>query len=160
MMHLFPRDRALVAACVVPIMQHMFVLVKYHAHTAYLIIELVLEGWFQWEVMSNITAFHSHFGLDITRIGRGMAMTMLFAHWLYVSGSVLHMLDGVLSKDDSGKKDPNETSEEWPRREPTAGRSIAKMNTVKQFFASSEVLSEIPPARSENNPSAHEFCEA
>ena len=50
MMHMFPRDRALTAACVVPIMQHMFILVKYHAHTTYLVLELILEGWFQWEV--------------------------------------------------------------------------------------------------------------
>ena len=28
MMHMFPRDRALTAACIVPIMQHMFILVK------------------------------------------------------------------------------------------------------------------------------------
>jgi hypothetical protein len=32
MMHMFPRDRALTSACIVPIMQHMFILVKYHAY--------------------------------------------------------------------------------------------------------------------------------
>ena len=56
MMHMFPRDRALTAACVVPIMQHMFILVKYHAHTTYLVLELILEGWFQWEVRENARA--------------------------------------------------------------------------------------------------------
>jgi hypothetical protein len=96
MMHMFPRDRALTAGCIVPIMQHMFILVKYHAHNTYMFLELALEFWFQWEVIWNIPAFETHLGLEVTRIGRGMAMTMLLAHYLYLTGSVLHMLDGMM----------------------------------------------------------------
>eukprot|EP00966_Prymnesium_polylepis_P111387 2576269-Prymnesium_polylepis.1 len=136
MMHLFPRDRALTAACVVPIMQHMFILVKYHAHTTYLIIELVLEGWFQWEVLSNISAFHSHYGLDITRIGRGMAMTMLVAHWLYLTGSVLHMLDDQLNKNEMGEQ----SLKDGRRSCVSESRAIAKQGTMQMFLAASNAV--------------------
>ena len=33
-LHVFPRDRALTAACLVPIMQHIFILMKYHSKCA------------------------------------------------------------------------------------------------------------------------------
>jgi len=157
MMHLFPRDRALTAACVVPIMQHMFILVKYHARTAYLIIELLLEGWFQWEVLSNVGAFRSHYGLEITRIGRGMAMTMLVAHWLYLSGSAVHMLDDYFNREEDTKKTDGRGS----------GRQVAKQGTMNQFlFASESVhrgkLAVRQAASSAKNVAAHttEACNA
>ena len=189
MLHMFPRDRALTAACVVPIMQHMFILVKYHAHTTYLILELVLEGWFQWEVrhmrstrhlrylscfrvlsgspphntaphtgalsnvrhtvvavhtpiqvLSNVSAFHSHFGLDITRIGRGMALTMLVAHWGYLSGSVLHMLDGYFSAKEDAEAAAAEAGDDLTEGSVTGGRTLARHSTMNQFLSASEVV--------------------
>jgi len=105
MLHLFPRSRAITAGCVVPIMQHMFALLKYWNRTAFLVIELMLEVWFEWEVLTNLNAFNSSYGMAITRIGRSLAMSMLLAHWMYLSGSALNMVLGVLgwADDDEGE---------------------------------------------------------
>ena len=130
MLHLFPHDRALTAACIVPIMQHMFILLKYHARTAYLILELTLEAWFQWEVISNVSSFHADMGLEITRVGRGMAMTMVFAHWLYLIGSALHMLDDIVNKHDK-LHDLDEAN---------ICRTIEKQSTMKQFMRASQTI--------------------
>jgi len=134
MMHMFPRDRALTSACIVPIMQHMFILVKYHAHNTYLALELALEFWFQWEVIWNIPAFESHYGLTITRIGRGMAMTMLLAHWLYLLGSVLHMLDDACNKEKDEPAGDDGVEEEVSLK----SRKLSRADTVTQFLATAE----------------------
>jgi len=91
MLHLFPRDRAMTAVCVVPMMQHWFVLVKYRHLITYIAIELLLEVYFQWEVISNLGEFNTDFGIAITRVGRGCALTMLFAHWLYLIGAIIRL---------------------------------------------------------------------
>jgi len=94
MCHLFPRSRAIIAACVVPIMQHWFVLVKYSQPTVYLVLELLLEAWFEWEVITNIGEFHSPLGVVVTRMGRSCALTMLLAHWLYLTAATIRLVRG------------------------------------------------------------------
>jgi len=152
MMHMFPHDRAITAACIVPIMQHMFILVKYHAHNTYLFVELALEAWFQWEVISNISAFETPYGLEITRIGRGMAMTMLFAHWLYLAGSVLHMIDNAmtthaatLAANEAGHLEEGSISsmddcQEKSISSKSSKATLRKQSTVQQFLEASEVV--------------------
>jgi hypothetical protein len=51
--HLFPLKRQLVAPCIVCVIQHWFVLLKYlyHSSTCYILVELGLELWFEWEVL-------------------------------------------------------------------------------------------------------------
>jgi len=97
LLHVFPRDRALTAGCVVPILQHIFVLVKYHLDWLYIAIELGLEIWFQIEVISNVSEFDSLRGLEITNMGRGLALSMLLSHYLYLVAAALKILCDVLS---------------------------------------------------------------
>ena len=92
MTHLFPRNRAITAACVVPIMQHWFVLVKYRHLGLFVILELVLEVWFQWETLSNIGEFEADLGFSATRIGRGCALSMLLAHYFYLTAAAMRLL--------------------------------------------------------------------
>ena len=89
------------------------------------------------QVISNVSAFHSGFGLEITRIGRGMALTMLVAHWGYLTGSVLHMIDGYLAS-----KEPPEPAadDELAEGSVTSGRTLARQSTMNQFLSASEVV--------------------
>ena len=98
------------------------------------------------KVLSNVSSFHSHYGLEITRIGRGMALTMLVAHWGYLSGSVLHMLDGYLSAkedalhEDEGGDELSEASARPLARQSVSARSLARQSTMNQFLSASEVV--------------------
>ena len=91
-LHIFPRSRPLTAACIVPILQHLFVLVKYHSLTVYLILQLSIEAWFQLEVIANVAEFESGLGLDMDNFGRGLALQMLLAHWMYLLGGALDLM--------------------------------------------------------------------
>ena len=51
---IFPRSRAMTAACLPPIMQHWFALVRYRAPRLYTVLMTLLEAYFQWEVFANI----------------------------------------------------------------------------------------------------------
>ena len=116
----------------------------------------MLEAWFQWEVISNVSSFETPYGLEITRIGRGMAMTMLFAHWLYLLGSVLHMLEGVCTREvDSDTEDeaePNdrtndEADEVGLRQKSLSMGKLKRMDTMQQFLASSTTVTPRSPGK-------------
>ncbi len=92
MTHLFPYNRAITASCIVPIIQHLFVLLKYHSRMGYVLIELLLEIYFEWEVFAHLNEFKTRHGLWIDRVGRGCAMTMLVAHWFYLAGATLGLV--------------------------------------------------------------------
>lgn len=96
LLHVFPRNRPLTAGCLVPILQHLFILLKYHSKTGYLVVELGLEAWFQIEVLSNLHEFNSGWGLWIDDIGRGLGMCMLLAHYGYLLAAGLVLIRDVL----------------------------------------------------------------
>ena len=54
----------------------------------YIVCEFLLEIWFQIEVISNVAEFDSFKGREITNIGRGLALSMLLAHYMYLLASV------------------------------------------------------------------------
>ena len=45
----------------------------------YILCELLLEVWFQIEVITNVAEFDSFKGREITNLGRGLALSMLLA---------------------------------------------------------------------------------
>ena len=92
MMHFFPPTRGMVAACVVPILQHLLCLMKYIYRKVYIVLMLLLEAWFQWEIIANVPTWDSGKGIEITRIGRGVALTMLLAHWLYILAGLILLI--------------------------------------------------------------------
>jgi len=62
----------------------------------YIILELGLEVWFQIEVICNVAEFDSGLGLDVTNLGRGLALSMLLAHYMYLSSGTLVLLDDFI----------------------------------------------------------------
>ena len=95
MTHLFPLNRALGCACVVPLMQHWFVVLKYTFPTSVVIISSVLEVVFQWEVLANIGEYKTGTGLSVDRMARGLALTMLLSHWCYIAAFALGKISSM-----------------------------------------------------------------
>lgn len=89
--HLWAVTRPITAACVLPILQHLCVLLKYHNYYIYLGVELLLEVYFQFEVLSNLGEFESNFNFNVTRVARGAALTMLLSHYFYLVSGVLEL---------------------------------------------------------------------
>ena len=89
---LFPHSRALVAPCVVPIVQHMICLLKYVAPRTHMLLTLLTEVYFEWEVFGNLPHMHSPHGAPFSRIGRAVATDMLVSHWLYLVAAVIKLV--------------------------------------------------------------------
>ena len=91
--HLWPHHRGLTALCLPTIVQHWFALLRYHSRRLYLALCLSAELVFEWEVLGNLHALESIHREHI-RFGRGVACTLLLAHWLYLFSGGLEMLAG------------------------------------------------------------------
>jgi hypothetical protein len=77
-----------ILSCLLPLlMQHWFVIMKYHNKGVYTVIELLLEAFFEWEVFSNL---QNLYGAD-WMVGLS-ACVMIFAHWLYLLSAVFDMI--------------------------------------------------------------------
>ena len=94
--HLFPLSRQMTAACILPVVQHVFMLVKYSSFTTFCAIQLLLEVVFEWEILANVGQFETQHGYDITRFGRGCALVMLLSHWFYLSAAAANIAPQVL----------------------------------------------------------------
>eukprot|EP00966_Prymnesium_polylepis_P109637 2537175-Prymnesium_polylepis.1 len=57
---LFPPTQQIIGCCVIPVMQHWFVLLRYHSRAAYTLIELSLEVAFQIEVRATVCHTGTH----------------------------------------------------------------------------------------------------
>jgi|TARA_B110001469_G_C9597731_1_gene296870 hypothetical protein len=69
-------------------------------HFLYILAELSLEVWFQIEVISNVAEFESGLGRVVTNLGRGLALSMLLSHYLYLIASGLGLLTGFFCNQD------------------------------------------------------------
>ncbi|KAL1511546.1 hypothetical protein AB1Y20_006340 [Prymnesium parvum] len=90
---LFPATRQIIGCCVIPVMQHWFVLLRYHSRFWYTVIELVLEVYFQIEVLSYVPYFVTPWGHDFDLLGRGVAITMLLSHWIWFISATLRIVE-------------------------------------------------------------------
>lgn len=97
-----PPSRYVVGPILILLMQHWFVLFRYVNNNVYIVLELILEFWFEWIVISDyqyIAALHWTASLS--------AATMLVAHWEYLLAAALDVLkcevqsSGEELKDDS-----------------------------------------------------------
>jgi len=71
-------DRDVVSTTFPLLVQHMFCLLKYINIKAYTIVELVLEGFWEWEVIWHLLCVDHPWNLQVT------GWTMLCAHWLFL----------------------------------------------------------------------------
>ena len=80
---------ASIGPVLVLLMQHWFALLHYVNPTLYMLIELLLEAFFEWNIFSN---FHenvmTHWSLALT------TTVMVSAHWMYLCAAFLELLGG------------------------------------------------------------------
>ncbi len=69
-------------------------------HLLYIFVELSLEVWFQIEVIANVAEFESGLGRDVTNLGRGLALSMLLSHYMYLTASGLGLMAGCFGNQD------------------------------------------------------------
>ena len=134
-LHIFPRHRALVAGCIVPILQHVFVLLKYNYRPLFILVQLALELWFQIEVIANLAEFDSGLGLTITNLGRGLALSMLLAHYMYLTEAAIHLIcDFVEAASVAMPRKEEAQSEETSAAAVSPARvSVRRTSTVDRF---------------------------
>jgi hypothetical protein len=83
----FPADRHVLGPSLVLLMQHWFVLTKYVNFLFYNTIELALEAWFEWMVLSDLQYLDSlHWTLSFSALG------MLTAHWLFLIAAGIELI--------------------------------------------------------------------
>jgi len=90
--HLCPVNRITLATCMPIVMQHWFVLVRYHHMYIYGFIELCLEILFEWEIFANLPNINNKSGYDGTI--RAGALTMVVAHWCFWAAALVGLIDG------------------------------------------------------------------
>lgn len=83
--HLMPLDRRVLAMSLPLVAQHIVVLTRYVSLPVYALCEVSIEIWWEWEIFSNLDALSTQNGYDVTT--RGIALTMLVAHWMYWSAA-------------------------------------------------------------------------
>ena len=67
--------------------QHVFTILQYSYKFIYIAIELILEVWFEWSVISNLELFLSnHWSVALC------ASVLLMSHWLYLICGVLRLI--------------------------------------------------------------------
>lgn len=100
-----------IIACIIPLIwQHIFVPTKYMNNTVYVLIELVLDIYFQMEVLTNLEYFQGPTGMpqtyanpfgDYDPLVFRCAIGMLWAHELYLTSASLGLIAGLMeTKDD------------------------------------------------------------
>ena len=93
---LLPPNRYILQVTIPLVVQHWFVLLKYHYNVAYVLIETVLEIWFEWTAIPLLPYIHM-----IHWTGGMIGGGMLFAHWLYFIGGFVSLLAERLEHKDN-----------------------------------------------------------
>jgi len=79
--------RITLAGTVVLVVQHWFVPLKYLSHAVYNLVQLLLEGYFEFELISALPKMEPKNGVDTTL--RACSLVMLVAHWLYLTAAFI-----------------------------------------------------------------------
>ena len=88
--HLAPFTRPILAPCLPLVVQHWMVLIKYHSQSTYVLVQLLLEVAWEFEVFANIRNVSNENGFD--RVVRPAALVMLVSHWLYLLAALVDLL--------------------------------------------------------------------
>ena len=79
-------NQAIYDSILILCIQHLFPLLRYSYKYLYIIIELALEAWFEWSVVSNFEHFlNNHWTVALS------ASVLLISHWLYMLSGVIHL---------------------------------------------------------------------
>lgn len=78
LVQIIPSTRSSIEVVIPVLVQHWFVLLRYRYHHVYMAVEILLEVWFEWTVLSLLEELHKeHWVAGI------VAASMLVSHWLY-----------------------------------------------------------------------------
>ena len=66
---------------------------RYFHSVLYVILELVLEVWWEWEWFSNFEHFVRRKHEDYDTFGPAVATLMLIAHWMYFLAGIIELLN-------------------------------------------------------------------
>lgn len=91
-----PLSRYVVLASFFLIAQHWFVLLKYTNVGVYLLLELILEFWFEWTVISQFQYHRS-----IHWVASWVSASMLVAHWLFFLAASCRVLTAADAMEDN-----------------------------------------------------------
>ena len=80
-----PLTRYIISVALPLVVQHWVVSLKYAWKLGYVLVELALEVWWEFEVISNIPNFHEF-------IEQFVLWSMLMAHWMYFLGGTLSLV--------------------------------------------------------------------
>ena len=82
-------DRSVLDVSLIICFQHLIVLLKYFQNGLYVFLEILLEVWLEWTILSNYEKYISqHWTLAVVANG------LLVSHWLWlISGSVTFLMD-------------------------------------------------------------------
>ncbi|KAL7567101.1 hypothetical protein ACA910_009431 [Epithemia clementina (nom. ined.)] len=87
LVNVIPGTRHAINPCLVLVMQHWFVLLRYVNSWLYAGIELCLEVYFEWTILSDLQNIHTlHWTAGLS------ACVMLAAHWMYLIACSIGML--------------------------------------------------------------------
>merc|ERR1739838_1159239 len=111
-MGLFPLSRPIFGPCLLCIVQHLITLLRYKFLHTYMVFVLLLEICFEWEVIAGLEYFKTSHGLEIDRVGRSCAITMLVAHWFYLGGNVVQVFKGCGNGESGAKRGGNNEEDE------------------------------------------------
>jgi len=82
-----PPSRYVTTSCQMLVLQHCFVILSYSNKALFLAIEIVLEYYFQWSIISDFAEiYHLHW------TAAWGSSVMVFAHWLYMLGAFLNTI--------------------------------------------------------------------
>lgn len=96
LVQIIPSTRSTIEVVIPVLVQHWFVLLRYRYLHVYIAVEILLEVWFEWTVLSLLEEVHKeHWVAGI------VAVSMLVSHWLYfIAGGLGVYLDrsGIASQ--------------------------------------------------------------
>jgi hypothetical protein len=81
---MFPRTQAVLAPCIVPVMQHWLSLMRYNAPNTRTLLIIALELFFQFELLSYLHYFETGHGKLADCFARGVAVVMIMSHWVSI----------------------------------------------------------------------------
>lgn len=81
---MLPINRYTIGSTLPLVAQHWIVLLKYNYKLLYIVLETILEMWWEWTAFSVLEIVHEYHWTGGVAI-----LSMLFAHWCYFGGGFL-----------------------------------------------------------------------
>jgi hypothetical protein len=122
--HVIPSNRDVIAVTLPLVMQHWIVLLKYESNLVYIVLECIIEAWWEWTAFSVIVAVQ-----ELHWMGGIIVLSMLFAHWCYFGGGLFGML--LVKEVEEGKMQEHNTKIETAVGD--TNRALSALSQSRKF---------------------------